>query len=239
MKWDRSKGRPEPIRSLNRIRELENGEPLVNINGAAPSLVPLRAGTLTWCRHRVAEMAEMAARSLPRGFRLGYSEAWRPILRQRMIYEFMWAKLEEARPGLDYKTKRRIVCRYVAPVDQKAPPGHCTGAALDVYLRNEAGEQLDLIAPYTRFQASPTYVFGLEPSAQEHRNILVRAMLDAGFSNCRDEFWHYSFGDAGWAVRMGLQECPYGLIELDLAHWADNQRAWEEALKDRPNPFLS
>jgi D-alanyl-D-alanine dipeptidase len=36
-------------------------------------------------------------------------------------------------------------------------------------------------------------------------------MLDVGFSNCRDEYWHYSFGDSAWAVRIGASECPYGL----------------------------
>ncbi len=44
--------------------------------------------------------------------------------------------------------------------------------------------------------------------------ILVEAMLGAGFSNCRDEFWHYSYGDAAWAVRTGAPYCIYGLIEL-------------------------
>lgn len=239
MKWDRSKGRPEPIRALNRIVERENGEPLVDMRVAAPSLVALRAGTLTWCRERVAAMAESAARSLPLGIRLAYSEAWRPFVRQQMIYEFMWKSLEEARPGLDHATKRRTVCRWVAPVDQKAPPGHCTGAALDVYLLDASGEALDVVSPYTRFQASPTYVFGLSDEAQRNRDILVSCMLDAGFSNCRDEFWHYSYGDAGWAVRTGASECPYGKIDLDPDLWADTQKLWSEALGERPNPFLS
>jgi D-alanyl-D-alanine dipeptidase len=38
-------------------------------------------------------------------------------------------------------------------------------------------------------------------------------MLSVGFSNCEDEYWHYSFGDAAWAVRTGADHCVYGLIE--------------------------
>ncbi len=239
MKWDRSQGRPEPIRALNRVKESDNGEPLVDMKLACPSVKALRPGTLTWCRESVAEMAEAAARSLPSGIFLAYSEAWRPWKRQKMIYDQMFEMLEEARPGLSYAAKRRIVCRWVAPVDQKAPPGHCTGAALDVYLIDKDGEQLDMVSPYERFNAAPTHVLGLTETARSNRMLMYETMLAVGFSNCRDEFWHYSFGDAGWAVRTGHDSCQYGLVTLDEALWHEAQVAWEEAFATRPNPFLA
>jgi hypothetical protein len=43
--------------------------------------------------------------------------------------------------------------------------------------------------------------------------VMVEAMLNAGFSNCRDEYWHYSWGDSAWAVRTGEKTCPYGWID--------------------------
>jgi len=43
-----------------------------------------------------------------------------------------------------------------------------------------------------------------------NRTILVETMLEVDFSNCRDEWWQYSWGDAGWAVRMSETECFYG-----------------------------
>jgi D-alanyl-D-alanine dipeptidase len=160
-------------------------------------------------------------------------------VRQKWIYDWMWAKLEEARPGLTHASMRRIVCRWVAPVDQKAPPGHCTGGALDVYLLDDSGEQLDVTSPFERFEAAPTYTLGLSATARANRELLVSTMLEAGFSNCRDEFWHYSFGDAGWAVRLGFDACQYGLVELDDSLWTESQRVWEEAFQQRPNPFLA
>ena len=238
MKWDRTQGRPEPIAALNRIVEVENGEPLVEMSVACPSLVRLRPGTIGWCRRSVATMAESAAQSLPAGIQLGYSEAWRPLVRQRMIFDWMWEQLEVARPGLSYAAKRRQVCRWVAPVDQKAPPGHCTGAALDVYLLDDQGAVIDLVSPLTRFGSAPTYVHGLDPVSQANRSLLINAMLGSGFSNCRDEFWHYSFGDAGWAVRTDNATCSFGLVELDPQHWEHEQKIWEAGLVGRPNPFL-
>jgi len=76
------------------------------------------------------------------------------------------------------------------------------------------------------------------PEAEEHRKLLVETMLGVGFSNCRDEWWHYSYGDAGWAVRFGQETCSYGLIELEANLYEEEEKIWLEAFKDRKNPFL-
>jgi len=67
---------------------------------------------------------------------------------------------------------------------------------------------------------------------------LVDAMLSVGFSNCRDEWWHYSYGDAGWAVRMGETECRYGIAYLEPDEYAELERLHEEGMKERKNPFI-
>lgn len=238
MRWDRSQGAPEPIKALNRIREVECGEPLVDLRLAAPTVRILREQTIPYCRETVARMAQHAAEALPQGVFLGVTEAWRPLARQQRIYEFMLRSAREAFPQRSYASLRRTVCRLVAPTDQKAPPGHCTGAALDVNLVDAAGAIIDVNAPFTRFQASRTYTLGLSPEAAHHRSLLVRAMLSAGFSNCRDEWWHYSYGDAAWAVRTGRSECLYGAVELDPGLYRRQESLAEEAMRDRPNPFV-
>jgi D-alanyl-D-alanine dipeptidase len=238
IKWDRTKGRPEPIRLLNAIVERENGEPLVDVREFAPSLRILRPQVIPYVRQTVAEMCEQAAQSLPEGFHLGLIEGWRPIERQQRIYDIMWKFALEAFPTREHAALRRTVCRWVAPTDQKAPPGHCTGAAVDVWLVDDAGELIDVSSPYDRFKAAPTYSLGLSEEAARNRTILVEAMLGAGFSNCRDEWWHYSWGDAGWAVRMGKTECVYGLAHLARELYEDLERLHEEGMKERVNPFL-
>ncbi|MCG9893848.1 MAG: hypothetical protein MH204_00050 [Fimbriimonadaceae bacterium] len=237
-RWDRQRGRPEPIRALNRVREIENHEPMVDLREAAPSIRLIREGTIPFCRRTVAEMAQRAAESLPSGVHLAVTDAWRPLERQQKISEWIERCIREAFPGISHAALRRRACRWVAPVDQKAPPGHCTGAALDVCLVDDADEPLDVISPFERFEASPTYTFGLSEESHRNRMMMVEAMLGVGFSNCRDEYWHYSYGDAGWAVRMGLDACVYGLVELDPEHWESKQAAWLETFNDRANPFL-
>ncbi len=239
MSWDRTKGRPEPIRALNRIHEIDNGEPLVALAEAAPSVRVIRKSVIPYLRETVASKLEAAAKSLPDGRYLGVVDAWRPFERQKLIYEWMWNALHEARPDVPFATARRMVCRFVAPVDQKAPPGHCTGGAVDVHLIDDKGNVLDVTSPHARLNGAPTYVYGLTPEAQGNRFTLVEAMLGAGFSNCRDEWWHYSYGDAGWAVRFGLPECVYGRIDLlPESLFGAQMKEWDRAVKGRQNPFL-
>ena len=238
MRWDRTKGRPEPIAALNRVVEYDNGEPLVDVRKIAPKVQIFREATIPFVRRAVADKLKRAADALPRGYHLALTEGWRPLVRQRLIYEFMTKSLLEVKPNIDHATLRRTINRWVAPVDQKAPPGHCTGAAVDVYRVDKKGEPYDVTSPFTRFNSGPTYVIGLSEEAKKNRTLLVKAMLAAGFSNCRDEWWHYSYGDAGWAVRTGRKTCIYGLAELDEALYKEQQRLWVIERKKRKNPFL-
>jgi D-alanyl-D-alanine dipeptidase len=68
--------------------------------------------------------------------------------------------------------------------------------------------------------------------------LLLDTMLSVGFSNCRDEWWHYSFGDAGWAVRLAKPDCIYGVAQLDPQLYAESEKLHLDSLKDRQNPFL-
>ena len=238
-KWDRTKGRPEPIRALNRIPEMESGEPLVDIRDYAPRVKLARPQVIPYVRETVAKMVHEASLSIPEPFALGLVEGWRPIERQQRIYDFIMQCAKEAFPHRDHTALRRTVCRWVAPTDQKAPPGHCTGAAVDVWLIDEEGKEVDVWSPFSRHRAAPTFTFGIGEPQWSRRMLLYESMTKAGFSNCRDEWWHYSYGDAGWAVRADQPTCFYGLVRLDPKLYEAEERLAIEAMKDRTNPFLT
>ena len=38
--------------------------------------------------------------------------------------------------------------------------------------------------------------------------MMIYEAITGRVSNCRDEWWHYSYGDAGWAVRLRRANMP-------------------------------
>ncbi|MCH8273221.1 MAG: hypothetical protein IH851_00325 [Armatimonadetes bacterium] len=206
----RRKEGAEPVAALNRVRLVECGEPLVDMRKVFPDLSVLRAASVPWLRERVASMFDQARRRLPNGYSLGLREAWRSIDRQKLIYDRYFSQLKEEHPEWPYSTLRRQTNRFFAPCDQKAPPGHSTGGALDVWLLSSGGEPFDLSGEGHKFSMAATFSDDLPEETKSLRLVLYEAMTGAGFSNCRDEWWHYSFGDAAWAVRIGKDTCFYG-----------------------------
>lgn len=205
------RGAPEPIQALNRVRIVETGEPLVDIREWCPDvLVADRARP--YLRRTVADMLNMVASRLPEGLQLRVTTALRTLDEQRRLWDNYYAQLRKKHPEWSQATLIRAVNRYFAPTDQPAPPGHCTGGAVDVELVGPDREPLDMCAPLGRWEAAATWTSGLSEAAHRNRMVMVHAMLDAGFSNCREEFWHYSWGDSAWAVRVRRDRCPYGLV---------------------------
>ena len=209
------KGSPEPIAALNRVRILESSlslserEPLLDIRDGCPNVV-LSEHVCPYLRGPVAALLNKAQDSLPAGYRLKVGTALRTLSMQRSGWDGAFRKRQEEHPDWPLSALRRAVNKYHAPYDQKAPPGHCTGSAVDVGLLAPDGKDLDMIAPTEGWQAAYTWSEKIGPDAKRSRMLMVEAMLGAGFSNCRDEYWHYSWGDSAWAVRVGETECPYG-----------------------------
>jgi D-alanyl-D-alanine dipeptidase len=204
---------PEPIAALNRVKERECGEPLVDIRKHCPG-VRVSRKCLPYLRETVAKKLQQAQDALPPGYRLHVTTALRTKEAQRVLFDKYFAELTEKHPEWSYGTRRRQTCRFFAPYDQPAPPGHCTGAAVDVHLLLPSGRTAELRKPLTGWKSARSLATGLSEKAVRNREILFTAMLAAGFSNCAEEFWHFSWGDAGWAVRVGERVCVYGWVSL-------------------------
>ena len=60
---------------------------------------------------------------------------------------------------------------------------------------------------------APTSFPGISKEARLNRRILITAMSAAGFTNYLGEWWHWSYGDSAWAVRIGRHTAIYGKVE--------------------------
>ncbi len=206
------KGAPEPFHLLNRIPIHENREPLVDLRDFSPRVV-LRPGCLPYMRQTAAAMLNQAQENLPPGYRFAVSTALRTITMQSDMYWRNYNKLKEEKPHLPTSALRRITNKYFAPPDAKAPPGHTTGGAVDVGLLGPDFHGRDVTAPTKGWEAAYTWSDLIGPEAKANRTLIINALTDAGFSNCRDEWWHWSWGDNAWSVRTGRSVAYYGLIE--------------------------
>ncbi|HLJ53606.1 MAG TPA: M15 family metallopeptidase [Chthonomonadaceae bacterium] len=209
------RGAPEPIAALNRVTILERSvpwtqrEPLVDIRAYCPGL-RFAERICPFLRVCAADRLKAAVASLPPGFHFKIGTALRTLAMQKGGWDRYMERMRSEHPDWPLSALRRATNKYFAPYDQKAPPGHCTGGAVDVVLVDAAGEPLDVTSPTKGWEAAYTWSDLLAIEAKANRMVMVEAMLSAGFSNCRDEYWHYSYGDSAWAVRTGQYECPYG-----------------------------
>ncbi|MBS1713879.1 MAG: dipeptidase [Armatimonadetes bacterium] len=209
----------EPVTDVRHVPIRDNGEPLVDYLALSPRL---RVGRARWAyrrvsylRRTVAERLASAAESLPDGACLAVIEGWRPPYIQRRMYAGAWNRWKERHPDWSDVQLRRVVNRFTAPIHGKVPPPHSTGGALDVVLADADGYEFAHTSPFELFdpRAFPTDAPGLDEAAREVRRVLSSALSGAGLTNYPSEWWHWSYGDQGWAYRTGAEAAVYGPTE--------------------------
>ena len=217
------KGTPEPQAALDKVKIKENRDSLVDLRDIPRLTFRTTPGheTIPLLRAPVAEMLSQAVIKIPLNYNLHVVSALRDIKHQEELWVLHYKKVKDLHPDWPHSLIRREVNKYIAPIDHPAPPGHCTGAAVDVVLQKHDGSFVDLVPPdIANWELAHTWTDKIDPETKKLRMLLVDAMLSVGFANCRDEYWHYSYGDSGWAVRTGKSECCYGIIKIpkDFKH---------------------
>jgi len=210
-------GVPEPQAALDKVRIIENHDPLVDLRTISGLTVRHEPDEqeVPFLRKTVAEMLQKANELLAPNFNLHVVSALRNIKYQKTIYQHHYDRYRAEHPEWPEHMVRRMANKYAAPVDHNAPPGHCTGGAVDVVLQKPDGSFVDLVPPnLTDWSLGHTWTTKVDSQTYKHRMLLLEAMVSVGFSNCRDEYWHYSWGDSGWAVRVGKEECCYGIVNV-------------------------
>lgn len=209
----------EPTAAMRPIPIRENGEPLVRFTDPPYNLVLDRPRFLyeraIFAREGLARRLQQADHNLRKsGYGLLILECWRPPFIQKRMFKAVEAKFRETLPDLPEDEFRQIVERYSAPMDDEAPPPHTTGGAVDLWLSDATGGAADLHTPFD-FQDSTGFAFdaqGLGPIARANRDRMADALGEVGLTNYPSEYWHYSYGDQGWAYRGGHGHALYGAV---------------------------
>ena len=215
---------------LDAVRIEDNGEPLVDFLALCDSDKLVFSPThpvfdfprVHLLRQSVAAMVCRAAHSLPAGLRLQIVEGYRPIAVQRAMYRHALEQARKKMPDADEKAIAREAGRYSAPPDAATPPPHLTGGAVDLEIIGENGERLDFTSPFDILDSTQAAFAApdISDEARKNRDLLRSILEPTGLTSYVDEWWHWSYGDNGWALRVGATHAIYDKIELPAdAKW--------------------
>ncbi len=183
---------------------------LVDVREAAPGLRVLPAPVWSHpelrflVRPEVAERLARATAALPENLRLGYWEGLRPISVQRSLWESGMSYLRAAHPQLGPADLETVLEKLVARPGVGVPP-HSTGSAVDLAPVDVYGRVL-----------GPTDSWGRMAT-----ELTAQALHEAGLANYQPEWWHWSYGDAEWALTYDCAPLPFAAAPaLDEARGA-------------------
>ncbi len=212
----------EPVSELVKIPTRDNGEKLVDIFQVCPALKWAHQSP-RWDfprsglgRETLAHMLKAAQEKLPRGLHLQIIGAFRPFEIQQKMYQKAGEELREQHPHWEDDFLIRYLNVFSAPPIWDTPPPHTTGGAVDLIIVDDAGERLDFISPFEMgWTSAPTMMPGLSAEARKNRDLLIAVLTSAGLTNFAGEWWHWSYGEPGWALRGGHEAALYGAVPDD------------------------
>ena len=205
--------RVETLADLEGIPIYDNGEPLVDLRHACPGV--LVGEQPLYARQGVAVRLNVVQDWLGThysGYRLCIGDAYRSPAHQARLFRCALVVARLLHPFRSAAQVREAANRYVAAPDAVAPAPHTTGGAIDVGLMAPDGRRA-YMGPFLPAATCTDYP-RLNALAKRHRAILCAAMQQGEFSNYPLEWWHWSYGDSGWAWRTKAPVALYGAAEM-------------------------
>lgn len=154
-------------------------------------------GGVIYVRRPVVDMLYRAGqelKSLDRSLTLSVVYGFRALEVQTQLFEAAKAALAE-----DYPDEDALIEAAHRNVAVPSVAGYPTGGAVAVEILR-AGEPVDMGTPVMQpNRDSFTFSPFVSRDAWEHRQLLRRAMMTAGFAPFDGEWWHFSYGDKEWA----------------------------------------
>ncbi|MFB6276722.1 MAG: M15 family metallopeptidase [Halothece sp.] len=153
------------------------------------------------------------------GWQIKIFDAYRPVAVQQFMVDYTFQTLRQQLPNESEEAIAQQVEQFWAQPSEnpETPPPHSTGAAIDITLVNEQGETLDLGSEIDELSSRSFPDFyedattAWEQVYQQRRDLLKTVMIEAGFRQHPQEWWHFSHGDQMWAW-LKRQESSHEII---------------------------
>lgn len=141
-------------------------------------------------------------------------DAYRPVEVQQFMVDYNFRETAKSQgyslPVLSEEKKAEILAQVyqfwaVPSYDRATPPPHSTGAALDITLVDENNQIIEMGSPIDEISARSYpnhFANSWEPREKQYhqnRELLKEIMVEAGFQQHPNEWWHFCLGDQMWA----------------------------------------
>ena len=147
--------------------------------------------------------------------RLIIRSVWRSFDHQKMLWDECVALHQKKHPDMAIDEIHRIVSYFIAPEKEST---HTTGGAVDALIYDlkadcvmdfgtNDGLKIDL--------SKKCYPYHPEISteAKKNRALLIGLFEAEDFVVDMKEYWHFDYGNAGWALEKGKDYAFYGIVE--------------------------
>jgi zinc D-Ala-D-Ala dipeptidase len=225
------------ITSWKEVEIWESGEKLISLNNLYPERISVSPQYFlqgikssleeSLVRETVADMLLKASSLLPPKYKFFVWDAWRSIETQKAIFDRYRERLKNQNPTLNEDELITLIQKYVSfpSLDEKCPPPHSTGGAIDLSIVDQFGNYLDMGTPYDEFDTRANIRYFEEKIEIDkslsnndmiilkNRRLLFNTMIEKGFTNYPMEWWHYDYGNQFWAKIKGVNAI-YGRVDL-------------------------
>ncbi len=210
----------------------ENNEPLVQLNLYPEKIICHPeyfvqgiefAMPVLYIREGVYKILIAASKNLPKGYKFVIFDAFRPIEVQRSLFESYKEKLSKENQDLNEEELTKLTLNFVSlpSSDPTKPSAHNTGGSIDLTITDKEGNLLDMgsffddmsdivITNYFEKKIeSGEKLSKKEKTILENRRLLYNLMIEQGFTNFVNEWWHYDFGNQLWAFNSNNEYAIY------------------------------
>ncbi len=154
-------------------------------------------------------------------------DSWRPIEVQEFMFNRAFnseCKKLDLDPSVKNMERYPLVKKKVEKFwaypsfDERCPPPHSTGAALDITLADKYGNIIDMGSDIDQMdeKSKPDFYKNFKNEEaliwNDRRNLLKEIMIKYEFVQHPNEWWHFSYGDQLWAWKNKKPNALYGKI---------------------------
>ena len=196
----------------------ENNEPLVSLLNTGFDLIfepsVMKDYQYLVRRALVEKIGSISQKLAKQDKTLIIRSAWRSFEHQRILWNNKVRFLQGEHPEKTLEEIQHLVADFIAP-EQKST--HATGGAVDALIYDKKNEQVLDFGTNKGYDIDLTKLCyphhpEIADQARENRALLMGLFEKEGFICDLKEYWHFDYGNIGWAIERGRLYAVYGIV---------------------------